>query len=521
MLTIGIYGDSDPLKEHRSHDHGVAVFRKGNLLFCCELERFTGIKHDGRLNHYLKSLLEPWLSSGESIQWVLVNSFMGNQFISHDGTLIIDVNVTLPVEDVFYKVDDNHSIMTHEMAHIGTCLPFYGNFKPNSLLIHIDGGASNSCASAWYFDGSSIKHLDHAWHPKLKASVNNFNANSLTAKILNVELTEHLSMPGKLMGLASYGKYSSDLHRSLNEHHWFSEDASSVDLSGSKGADIASCMQRELEEQVLEYIGKYQEATGAKSLYYSGGAALNIHANVRIENELGFDVVNIPPAPSDCGLALGAAAYMEWMKGNDIKLCSAFINSHSKENSLTESSDVVLLDDFNQVAKTIDAGEVVAVFSGDSEIGPRALGHRSLLARPDSISIRKKLSEDMKKREWYRPVAPMILSSIAQSALINYNPNSNLSRYMLGAWGVKKEWLESFQGSIHADNTLRAQVIDEDSGINHIYQLLLILNKKYQISGLINTSFNSRGVPIVHTYDQALVQARELGIKYLWCPKPI
>ncbi|MEI6893866.1 MAG: carbamoyltransferase C-terminal domain-containing protein [Colwellia sp.] len=524
MLTIGLYGDADPLGQHRSHDHGVAVMENGELIFSCELERFTGIKHDGRLNQYAEQLLEPWLNSKEKIRWVLVNSFMSDQFTSENGLLQIEAKDKLFVEQVIIKVNDTHSILTHEMAHIGTCLPFYGNFKPNSLLVHIDGGASNSSASAWYFDGREIQHLDHSWHSKLKVAVNNFNANPLAAKILNVNIDDHLAMPGKLMGYAGFGKYSKSLHQSLVKNNWYIENAELVDITGGMGADIACCMQRELEEQVLSYIRKYQSQTGASVLYYSGGAALNIHANVRIERELKFDIVCIPPAPSDCGLALGAAAFLEWLDGKQIKIHSAYLNSTVSKKSTVETmtgliDGVSLVTDVKQVAEFIAAGEVVAVFAGDAEIGPRALGHRSLLIRPDSIKRRKHLSEVMKQREWYRPVAPIMLEKIAESALLEYLPNSNLSRFMLGAWTVAKEWQHYFSGCLHADNTVRAQVIDKtDPEINHIYQLLMLLHKQYKIQGVINTSFNSRGMPIVGTFDQAIAQAKIIGAKYLWCP---
>ncbi|MEJ6123596.1 hypothetical protein MT390_17280 [Vibrio sp. 2-Bac 85] len=524
MLTIGLYGAVDPLGLQRSHDHSVAVMRDGKVLFCCELERVTGIKHDGRLDQYVESILQPWLNSEEDIQWVLVNNFMSDQFSSAGGNVIFENNGNLPVEHIFRKLTDKQYVLTHEMGHIAACLPFYGNFKANSLLIHIDGGASNSCASAWYFDGQKIQHLDHAWHPELKVAVNNFNANPLSAKILNIELKDHLSMPGKLMGYASFGKYSKILHQSLIDNHWYVEEAESVDICGSRGPDIACCMQRELEEQVLSYINKFKIQTGATSLYYAGGAALNIHANVRVERELEFESVFIPPAPSDCGLALGAAAFFDWKNGKEIKIHSAYLNSSIPESktmaTLSNSSGgICVVTDIDQVVTLIAEGEVVAVFAENGELGPRALGHRSLLIRPDSILLRKQLSEVMKQREWYRPVAPIMLTSTAELALMEYSKKSHLSRFMLGAWKVKKDWQQHFVGCIHADDTVRAQVVaDTELETAHIHQLLIQLRDQHEIQGVINTSFNSRGVPIVGTFEQAITQSKKLGVKFLWRP---
>ena len=524
MLTIGLYGAIDPLGQQRSHDHSVAVMRNGKVLFCCELERVTGIKHDGRLEQYVESLLQPWLNSKEDIQWVLVNNFMSDQFSSASGNIIFENKGNLLVEHIFKKLADKQYVLTHEMGHIAACLPFYGNFKANSLLIHIDGGASNSCASAWYFDGQQIQHLDHAWHAELKGAVNNFNANPLSAKILNIELKDHLAMPGKLMGYASFGQYSRSLHQSLVDNNWYVDGAETVDICGSMGANIACCMQRELEDQVLSYINKFKIHTGATSLYYAGGAALNIHANVRIERELGFESVCIPPAPSDCGLALGAAAFFDWQNGHKIKIHSAYLNSNIPESkpmtTLSNSSDgICVVTDVDQVVTLIAEGEVVAVFAGEGELGPRALGHRSLLIRPDSTSLRKKLSEGMKQREWYRPVAPIMLASTAELALVEYSKKSNLSRFMLGAWKVRKDWQQHFAGCIHSDDSVRAQVVVEAEPESiHLYELLMKLQKLHEIQGVINTSFNSRGVPIVSTFEQAITQAKKLGVKFLWCP---
>lgn len=518
MFTVGVYGDVDVTGQHRSHDHGVAVMQNGAVIYSCELERFTQHKHDGRLNEYISKLLKPWLNNEDDVQWVLANSFMSNQFHSDCGDVIFEDIADFTIEEMLKTTAKNKHLIAHEIAHIGTCLPFFGDFKANSLLIHIDGGASKSCASAWYFDGNQIRHLDHSWHVNLKQAVNNFNANPLSAKILNLSLDDHLSLPGKLMGLASYGQYSQALHQNLKINNWYMDNAEVVDVEGMKGADIAACMQREIEIQALSYIEKFKKNTGATSLYYSGGAALNIHVNTRIERELGFKNVYIPPAPSDCGLALGAAAFFEWQKGSEIKIHNAFLN-HIDDSDGVNTEGIEVFKESAKAAALIAAGEVVAVFKGDAEIGPRALGHRSLLIRPDSKSLRKYLSEDIKQREWYRPVAPIMLSEVAEAALIDYKPDSNLSLFMLGAWQIKSTWKMAFSGCIHADDSVRAQVVNKTASDNdHIYHMLRTLHDEYQIYGVINTSFNGRGVPIVGSFQQAIDEAKNLGVKYLWSP---
>jgi carbamoyltransferase len=279
-------------------------------------------------------------------------------------------------------------------------------------------------------------------------------------------------------------------------------------------------MQHHLETEILRYVGRFREVTGARHLYYSGGAALNIHANTRIEGELDFESVSIPPAPSDAGLALGAAAFLEWKAGCPVRKHSAFLNHlapHVPSASVPQGLPVLHSED--EVASAMADGKLVGVWVGDAELGPRALGHRSLLARPDSVDLRRKLSETVKHREWYRPVAPMMLQDVAEKALKGYKPGSALARYMLGAWSLRPAWVQAFWGCVHADGTVRAQVVDDDAPeLSHIHRLLDLLQQRHGIHGVINTSFNRRGEPIVQTLDEALSSALAMGIDALWLP---
>lgn len=520
MITIGIHGVPDTSGNTMSHDHGVAVMKDGRVLFACELERHTGIKHDGNLGNYLEALTEPWVNkSGLGVRYILVNSFLGTGFRSESGLVSFEENLDLSVEDKIRYIDKNRYLIAHEIAHLGTCLPFYGNYKPNSLLVHIDGGASDSCASAWFYNGREIVHVDHGWHYGIKMAVNNFNDNPLTGRILGLDKREHLSWPGKLMGYAMHGGYDPKLHQYLSEQGWFYDDYQNVDISGSKGFKIARCMQEELELQVYSYIDTFRKKTGAEHLYYSGGAALNIHANSRIESKCCFSNINIPPAPSDCGLALGAAAFLDWQDGMKISPVSPFLNPVPtiRDGEVVIPKRLKVTSDIFEVAVHIAEGKVVGAFFGSPEIGPRALGHRSLLVRPDSVECRRRVSEKMKMREWYRPVAPIMLSHVAIQYLADYKKGSALAKYMLGVWKVKNELADAFRGAVHIDGSVRAQVIDsEDEELRHLFLLLNILYREYDICGLINTSFNRKGAPIVSSWSQAMEQAAEMGVNLIW-----
>jgi carbamoyltransferase len=190
--------------------------------------------------------------------------------------------------------------------------------------------------------------------------------------------------------------------------------------------------------------------------------------------------VNIPPAPSDAGLALGAAAFVAWRSGQEIQVHSPFLNGDDPAPDQDSTSESVpLLRSTEAVAEAIADGAIVGVWTGKAEVGPRALGHRSLLARPDSVPLRRRLSEDIKRREWYRPVAPMMLPEVAQESLTGYRGPSALSRYMFGAWPIAPDMAPAFEGCIHADRTVRAQVVEPDlSDLGHIRELLLLLRDR-------------------------------------------
>lgn len=544
MLTIGLYGVRDPQGNHAGHDHALAFMRDGRVEASIELERVTGRKHDDRLDEYFDSLIAPWLRPGEPVRLVQVNSFLGSSFSTRSGSLTLTSPDSVPLEPRLVSTKcrvegplARHNLqaytLCHELAHVGTCLPFYGPYPADTLLVHIDGGASLSASSAWYWDGAHLRLIESSWD-ELKAAVNNFNDSPLAAGILGLDLTHHLSLPGKLMGLASYGTPRPKIMEWLLDHDFFLGEpwrhtdpllevarrfgprTESDPTRDPVHHDIAACMQRYLEKRVLAYLARLKASTGARHLAYSGGAALNVHTNVRIENELGFESVMIPPAPSDCGLALGAAAFAEWLDGGPIARHGPYLTRLSPDEPGADSRPAFTADT-RELADRLAAGDIIATVLGGAEVGPRALGHRSLLARPDSVPLRRRLSEEMKQREWYRPVAPVVLPHVAAQCLQGYRANSSLGRSMLGAWRLVPAWRAAFEGCVHVDGTVRVQVLDtHDPGQAPLVDLLRTLECQYGIQGLINTSLNSKGMAILQESARAVAEARRIGVERAW-----
>jgi carbamoyltransferase len=532
MLTIGLYAiaDSSGAPPRDLHDHSLAFMSEGKLLSFLELERISRIKHDNRLPWHLEELLDNQdFDLPAKFRVVFVDSFDGRKVKTPSGRIRLAAppserlpNAPELAQGHFLEHDADIYVCSQELAHLGSLLPFCGGYQENSLLIHIDGGASISNCSAWSYRHGKIRNLGFSW--ELKPATANFNHNPLSAALLGMPPGSDLSVPGKLMGFASYGQPHAELKSWLKAHNWFhnlDHDVSEFRKAAASDfgwradelsthdqflMDIAACMQQYLEEQVEDYIFHYQERTGARHLYYAGGVALNIRLNSRLENSGRFESVHIPPCANDSGLALGAASLLEFLEHGEVSACSPFLNSFKVEPYRYAPQF-----DVRELASLIAGGAIVGVCVGNAEIGPRALGHRSLLAKPSSLEIRDRLSTEMKRREWYRPVAPIVLRSEAEKLFVN-STTSNLSRYMLGDFHVRQAARDSIQGVVHVDGSARAQVIDEDDEeLRLVIELLKQLRDAHAIPCLINTSFNQSGEPIVHTHGQALHAGWAMG----------
>ncbi|HEY3357452.1 MAG TPA: carbamoyltransferase C-terminal domain-containing protein [Polyangia bacterium] len=537
MITVGLYGITDTTHGADptwTHDHGVAVMRGGTVLSVVELERWTGRKHDNRLPRFIHEILDALVPPDEAVRFVSVNSFAGSTFLSADGNLRIEPDGKVVIGSILTPArvrwfPDGMTrraaegwIMSHEFAHLASILPFTGRFEPGALLAHIDGGASDSAASFWEMTAAGPRLIEASWN-RLKTPVNNFNVNPLVRAILGFEACQHLAIPGQLMGYAGWGQPRPEMCEWLAENGWFLDrtDNHRALLSAINERfrtdhvvfrpheplfrDLCASIQAFFEAEVVGAIRQEAERIGAHGLFYAGGAGLNIPTNVKLE--LLFDRVHIPPATNDSGLALGAAAWLEYLEHGSLQPHGPFLNRFSVPTEAPSEADIP------EVAELLAAGKVVGVCNGAAEVGPRALGHRSILARADDVDLRRKVSEHLKQREWYRPLAPVIAAEVAAEVLGPDAGTSALAPFMLGAWPVRAAWRGALQGVMHADGTVRAQVIHaglaEDEWLRH---LLFHLRERYGLPGLINTSFNPRGRAIVHRHEDAIPLARSMGL---------
>ncbi len=533
--TLAIYAIQDRVDSETPffvHDHAIALMDKGSVIKHLTLERISRRKHDNKLHQQLYPILkEEGLLMPDDFDLVFPDNVVGRAVISQCGKIRFEapLNQSLsayPEKGRVWWLDHEREgyALNHELSHIGSNLPFYGSFKENSLLVHFDGGASLSNFSVWHYFDNQLQLVDFHWKFKYLSSL--FNANALVFGIIGAKYNEQNSVPGKMMGLASYGNYNREIELWLKENAYFADvwgkKSYFYEAAKSKFAwkaqqlktddaflqDIVATMQFIFQRDFLNELARLQTLTKASTLYYSGGSALNIVANKAIVDSAIFDDVFIPPCTEDSGLALGAASYLEFLKHGKVEKHSPYLNIWG--NGETEVS----LNDIPQIAEALAQGKVIGICNGNAEVGPRALGNRSIVALANSKELADKVSMTHKGREWYRPVAPIMLYENAKY-YTGLSDLHHLSDFMLLDFPIENSKKNEIEGVVHIDGTARIQTIREEEQNPFMYQLLKYLDKNYDCKALINTSFNKRGEPIVHTHNDALASAKNMHLNGL------
>jgi len=531
--TLALYGIKD-IKNYGYpvfvHDHNISFFKKGKLEKHVQLERLTRKKYDNSIDNHVYDLLKKEKLIDVDFDIVFIDNVIGRAFISKKG----EIHFEGPLNSVLttglekgkcwlFGNERDAYVLNHELAHIYSCVPFFGNFKDNSLLVHFDGGASLSNFSVWIYKNNSLTNVEYHWNLKYLSSF--FNANALAFAIIGAKEFDQHSVPGKLMGFASFGKYSIELENWLIENDYFQDiwsnksvffdkakndwniEIKSFDQHNSFLQDIAATFQFIFQRDFIKKLKENQSKTSTDYLYLTGGSALNILVNTEIVSCNIFKDVFIPPCTNDSGLSIGAGAFMEQLKHGSLELHNPYLNNWELENINVAYS----AEDISILAKYISEGKVIGVCNGNGESGPRALGNRSILALANSKNLAKKVSEEHKKREWYRPVAPVMLEKNAKY-FTELTEIHHLSKYMLLDFKISDGKKREIEGVVHVDGTSRIQTIFKHEENPFIFDLLTELDKNFDVKALINTSFNIKGEPIVHTAEDAERSAKNMKL---------
>jgi carbamoyltransferase len=294
---------------------------------------------------------------------------------------------------------------------------------------------------------------------------------------------------------------------------------------GARFADCAASVQQVLGDTLVELARALHQETALSDLCLGGGVALNGVANARILAESGFERVFVPPAPGDAGCALGAALYADriyfsnphrempdhpfWgpsIDGDDLARLA-----REDGHVVDELKDGILI---SQIADDLASGQIVGWMDGALEFGPRALGHRSILAAPHAIETRDQLNREIKFREEFRPFAPVVPMEAAGKYFEVTPDGKRLSRFMSGVFPVRPEWRSRLQAITHIDGTARLQSLERTMA-PRLYALLEAYGQRTGIPVLLNTSFNLAGEPIVNRVAEGYSTFLRSGIDVL------
>jgi carbamoyltransferase len=297
---------------------------------------------------------------------------------------------------------------------------------------------------------------------------------------------------------------------------------------GARCADLAASVQLVLEEVLVRLTRALQRETGLRDLCLGGGVALNGCANARILRESGFERVFVPPAPGDAGCALGAALYADRIHfGNPDRAVPdhpywggaadpAELERVATEDGLRVERAGDERDLLDRVAAELAAGRIVGWMDGRCELGPRALGNRSILAGPERAETRDRLNREVKFREEFRPFAPAVPIEVADRYFDLPPGGARLARFMSGVFPVRPEWRARLAAVTHVDGTARVQVVDAATS-PRFHALLGAYGRRTGVPVLLNTSFNLAGEPIVHRAIEGYSTFRRSGIDLLVC----
>ena len=398
--------------------------------------------------------------------------------------------------------------VAHHLAHAASA--FHASPFQRAAVLTLDGRGERATTTYSLGEGTALDPLGQVDMP-----------NSLG--ILYEQVTTYLgflhsSDEYKVMALASFGKprYADqfrDIVRMGPEGRYTVSPPRLIERFGPariRGGpleqyhyDVARSLQVVLEETVLEMAGWLHDASRASTLCMAGGVALNCVMNARVRDQGPFHDVWIQPAAGDAGTALGAALWVDARQrvnaDRAYRMDHAFLGPSYGDDEIeaflrrSKLRYRRLTHIAEETAELLVQDRIIGWFQGAMEFGPRALGARSILASPISASMQDRLNE-IKDREDFRPVAPVVLEEEAPK----WFAHAGVSPFMLFVYDVLPDKANRIPAVRHVDGTARVQTVDRNQHPLY-YDLLKAFHARSGVPVLVNTSFNTRGEPIVCT----------------------
>jgi carbamoyltransferase len=543
-------------------DASACIYHNGELIAAAEEERFRRIKHwagfptiaiefclkEAGISisnvDYIGISRNPKANFGKKVFTAIKNRLSVSNMVNRAKNLKKAASIEDEILNHF-KIEKSSLKaqiinVEHHRSHLASA--FFASSFEESAILSIDGFGDYSSTMIATGKGNQIKVLDTVSYPH-------------SAGVFYTTFTQYLGFPHygdeyKIMGLAPYGepKYVDQLRdvllfkdNGLFELNlaYFNHPKDGVQMAWEGGVphmdslytqhlidqfgplrqkdeplsqyhkDLAASIQRITEELIFHILNHLQKSTGLKSICIAGGVAQNSVANGKILANTTFEHIYIPPAGHDAGTCLGAAL---WIYNQVLKNPRLPITNHGYFGSQFSNEEIIEVlesqhinyeklegkDLYNKVTDCLINAGVVGWFQGRAEFGPRALGHRSIIADPRRADAKDILNAKIKRRESFRPFAPSILKEYVK----DYFEVVDEVPFMEKVFPIKKEKYAEIPAVTHVDGTGRLQTVDRLVEVKY-YDLIDNFREKTGVPILLNTSFNENE-PIVNTPQEAL-----------------
>jgi len=524
MIIVGI--------NKSNHDASVTLMIDNEVIFHIEAERLSNIKHDGipfeairRIKDYVDHVdilalsgLDPttpydggkWQNVYEACIHGLGRSFKNHEIKTYDFSY------------------------SHHRVHAATA--FYNSGFDKALCIVKDGSGSNlikdglavseigSCFILEYPLKEEVVFQHFTTEEKIeplrtdKTLVTNSMSEGTTYLLFSYRLGFGGDGVGKVMGLSSYGKPDPNIIPIFDENglvgvgSYFDGD----NLTFEQKANYAYRLQQDVQDKVAQDILGFVNQTGVRNVCLSGGFFLNCMSNFNMLSVLPDDVnVYVEPMCYDAGNSFGAAKiayYLETQSLEVKKQDTVFYGEHHPYPEIDPDKFEVTETSFEEVAQLLADRNIVAIYQGGSEAGPRSLGNRSILYDPRDPNGKEHVNT-VKQREWFRPFAGTVLLDHAQDWFDMRTLSE--SPFMMFAVNVLRDTIPAVT---HVDGSCRVQTVTMDQNAN-FYRLIEEFYKLTGVPILLNTSFNLAGDAMVETVDNALSTLERSEIDFLFLPE--
>jgi carbamoyltransferase len=543
------------LSVNSGHHSSIAYCENGEIRLSIETERLNKIKYSEEPFEALRTML----NQTNHIDYLGLAGMSKNERSNSYETYIRSLR-----KGAFESFFTYDSGLMHHKMHASTA--FYNSGFDKALIIVSDG-----MGSEFYFDtkeGVVYYGREHTStyimsYPANIKCVNKkvsfpykFDFNPLCDNHINI--SNHISEgeafsvfavhcgfgvldAGKIMGLSSYGKPDDNIppiyvDGKINNELFVIKNNSlhTIEINVNKYpylkttdfqilANFAYALQTKTQEHICNYIASMVSKEGISKVCLTGGYFLNCVTNAYIRKNLPDIELYVEPISSDSGTSIGTSKFIHHTKTKDMtirpqtSIYYGLIYDYTLEQikSKLTKQEKIIKTTAKKVANIISNNNIVLLYQGRSENGPRALGNRSLLYNPMDTNGKDKVNI-IKQREKFRPFAGTVLQEKAKDWFEMLGMKE--SPFMMYALNVKKDKIKLIPAITHVDNTCRIQTVNSDQN-KHFYNLISEFEKITGVPILFNTSLNLAGDPMAETIDDVLKILRNTKIEYLYLPE--